>query len=250
MRASMGLVRGIIVLVALSVPGVCVAQSHPEFIALGRLSAAVYRPDNGAMPHVAFLVAHRTANYLNHIGCRELSRRGFMVVCFNTRFQNNEAQVRWEETALDVKAAVEFARRQPGITKVILFGHSGGGPLMSFYQAVAEKGPAYCQGPNKLVQCGDELRGLPSADAMVFADAHPGNPVQALRSLNPSVRIESGKRVVDPTLDPFDPRNGYNPSGLSHYSKEFEERYFMAQARRMNELIDAALSAQTRMKNG
>lgn len=44
-----------------------------------------------------------------------------------------------------MKAAVDFARSQPGIAKVILFGHSGGGPLMSFYQALAEKGPAYCQ---------------------------------------------------------------------------------------------------------
>ena len=124
------------------------AQSHPEYIPLGQLSAALYRPDSGPAPHVAFVIAHRTANYLNHIGCRELSARGFLALCFNTRFQNNEALVRWEETPLDVKAAVDFARSQPGITKVILFGHSGGGPLMSFYQALAEKGPAYCQAPN------------------------------------------------------------------------------------------------------
>ena len=120
---------------------------------------------------------------------------------------------------------------------------------MSFYQAVAEKGPAYCQAPERLVKCGGDLNGLKPADAIVFADAHPGNPVQALRSLNPSVKMEGGKRVVDSTLDPFDPRNGYDPNGLSHYSKEFEERYFIAQARRMNELIDGAISAQARMKN-
>jgi hypothetical protein len=237
-------------LVMMVAPCVSVAQSHPEFVALGRLSAALYKPDTGAAPHVAFVIAHRTANYLNHVACRELPQRGFLAVCFNTRFQNNEAQVRWEETALDVKAAVEFARRQPGISKVILFGHSGGGPLMSFYQAVAEKGPAYCQGRNKLVQCGDDLRGLPPADGIVFADAHPGNPVQALRSLNPSVRIEDGKRYVDAALDPFDEKNGYNPNGASHYSKTFQERYFAAQAQRMNELIDRALATQTKIAKG
>ena len=112
----------------LAVPAVSLAQSHPEFISLGRLSSALYKPDSGPAPHIAFVIAHRTANYLNHIGCRELSSRGFLVICFNTRFQNNESQVRWEETPLDVKAAVDFARRQSGITKVILFGHSGGGP--------------------------------------------------------------------------------------------------------------------------
>jgi len=234
---------------AMAISSASFAQSHPEYIPLGQLSAALYKPDSGPAPHVAFVLAHRTANYLNHIGCRELSARGFLVLCFNTRFQNNEASVRWEETPLDVKAAVDFVRSQPGITKVILFGHSGGGPLMSFYQALAEKGTAYCQAPNKLVKCGSDLNGLKPADAILFADAHAGNPVQSLRSLNPSVTIEGGKRRVDPSLDLFDPKNGYNPNGPSHYSKEFQDRYFAAQATRMNALIDAALSAQARMKN-
>ena len=240
----------LIVAIAVAAPTLSFAQSHPEFIALGRISAALYKPDKGPAPHVAFVIGHRTANYLNHIACRELSSRGFLAFCFNTRFQNNESQVRWEETPLDVKAAVEFVRRQPGITKVILFGHSGGGPLMSFYQAVAENGPAYCQKPARLVKCGDDLGALPPADAIVFADAHAGNPVQALRSLNPSVTIDSGKRYVDPALDLFDEKNGYNPSGASHYSKAFQDRYFAAQAKRMNELIDRALAVQERMKKG
>jgi hypothetical protein len=202
--------------VAAAVPSASFAQSHPEFIALGRVSAALYKPDNGPAPHVGFVIGHRTANYLNHIACRELSSRGFLALCFNTRFQNNETQVRWEETPLDVKVALEFVRRQPGITKAILFGHSGGGPLMSFYQAVAENGPAYCQKPERLVKCDDDVRGLPPADAIVFADAHAGNPVQALRSLNPSVTIDGSKRSVDPALDPFDEKNGFNPNGPSH----------------------------------
>src|SRR5712691_6580940 len=236
--------------VALAAPSGSFAQSHPEFIPLGRVSAALYKPDRGPAPHVAFVVGHRTANYLNHIACRELSSRGFMVLCFNTRFQNNESQVRWEETPLDVKAVVDFARRQPGITKVILFGHSGGGPLMSFYQAVAENGPPYCQKPERLMKCGDDLRGLLPADAIVFADAHAGNPVQALRSLNPSVTIDGGKRYVDPELDPFAEKNGYSPNGPSHYSKAFQDHYFAAQAKRMNELIDTVTVIQERIKKG
>jgi dienelactone hydrolase len=135
-------ILGVAISIALAVPSASFGQSHPEFIALGRVSAALYKPDQGPAPHVGFVIGHRTANYLNHIACRELSSRGFLALCFNTRFQNNETQVRWEETPLDVKAAVEFVRRQPAITKVILFGHSGGGPLMSLYQAVAENGPA------------------------------------------------------------------------------------------------------------
>ena len=250
MRWSQCLTIAAIAAAAIAAPGASFAQSHPEYIALGRLSAALYRPDNGPSPHVAFLIMHRTANYMNHIGCTELSKRGFLALCMNTRFQNNEALVRWEQTPLDVKAGVEYLRAQPGITKVVLFGHSGGGPLMSFYQAVAEKGTRYCQTANKLVQCGDDLRGLPPADAIVFADAHAGNPVQALRGLNPSVVAEGGKLRVIPELDPFDPKNGYNPSGTSRYSKEFQDRYFKAQAQRMSDRIATALNAQDRMAKG
>src|SRR5438552_6848792 len=229
---------------------VSLAQSHPEYIALGRISAALYKPDKGPAPHVAFVIGHRTANYLNHIACRELPSRGFLALCFNTRFQNNESQVRWEETPLDVKAAVEFVRRQPGITKVVLFGHSGGGPLMSFYQAVAENSPAYCQKPERLVKCGDDLRGLPPADAIVFADAHAGSHWTALRSLTPSVTIDGAKSHVNPALVPIDEKNGFNPNGPSHYSKAFQDRYFAAQAKRMNELIDRALAIQERIRKG
>ena len=74
--------------VATAVPSASLAQSHPEFIPLGGLSAALYKPDNGPAPHVGFVIGHRTANYLNHIACRELSSRGFLALCFNTRFQN------------------------------------------------------------------------------------------------------------------------------------------------------------------
>ena len=150
---------------------------------------------------------HRTSNYLAHRACTELSRRGFMMLCMNTRFENNEALVDFEKLPLDVKAGVEFLRQQPGITKVVLFAHSGGGPLMSLYQAVAENGPSYCKGANKLVECGDDLAGLPPADGIIFADAHPGNSINTLRGLNPAVADENNPPdaplIAD--LDPFDP---------------------------------------------
>src|SRR5215471_9692479 len=155
------------------------AQSNPAYIQFtpSAVKGALYKPDAGPAPHVAILLIHRTANFLSHIGAKELSKRGFLVLAMNPRSDNNEAAVRWEDNALDVRSGVEFLRRQSGITKVLLFGHSGGGPTMSFYQAVAEKGPSYCQGGNKLTQCGSELANLPRADGIIFRDAHPGNPV-------------------------------------------------------------------------
>ena len=226
------------------------AQSRPEFISLRPVSAALYMPDAGPAPHIAFLVAHRTGNSLDNIACRELSRRGFMALCWNTRFVNNETEVRWEELALDVKTAVDFARSRPGIERVILVGHSGGSPLMSFYQAVAENGVAYCQGPIKLMQCGEALEGLTPADGMVYPDAHPGNGVQALHGLNPSLSIVEGQVVVDPALDPFDPANGFNPDGASHYSESFRDRYYQAQSRVMNAKIAEVEALRDRIEKG
>jgi pimeloyl-ACP methyl ester carboxylesterase len=227
-------------LLALSGPP-AFAQSNPGYVRLGLAKGALYKPDAGQAPHVGVIVLHRTSNYLSHPACTELSRRGFMVLCMNSRFDNNETLVRFETIALDVKEGVGFLRAQAGITKVVLFGHSGGGATLSFYQAVAENGPSYCQGAGKLTPCGDELAGLPRADGIVFADAHPGEPVQIMRGLNPSIVDDgaSGTHVVA-ALDPFGPANGYNPHGASHYAAEFRARYFAAQAKRMNDLIDYA----------
>ena len=59
--------------IAIAAPGASFAQGHPEFIPLGRVSAALYKPDAGPAPHVGVVLGHRTATYLNHIACRELS---------------------------------------------------------------------------------------------------------------------------------------------------------------------------------
>src|SRR5947209_1786602 len=232
-------------------PAAASAQSRPELIPIaGRAKAALYRPDTGPTPHVGVLVMHRTSNYLTHRACTELSRRGFLMLCMNTRYENNEALVDFEKLPLDVKTGVEILRRQAGITKVVLFAHSGGGPLMALYQAVAENGPAYCKGANKLTECGDDLTGLPRADGIVFTDAHPGNSINTLRGLNPSVANENNPPDAPPIaeLDPFNPKNGFNRNGPSNYPMEFQARYFKAQAERMNRLIDAARDKLARMK--
>ena len=76
-----GLCAGALLLAGL---GSALAQSNPLFIRLTPASAALYKPDSGPAPHVGLIIIHRTANYLAHPGCTEFSRRGFMVLCFNT----------------------------------------------------------------------------------------------------------------------------------------------------------------------
>ncbi len=249
--------KGILPAAIMAVIALCLApsrgsaQSKPELIPIpGRAKAALYRPDTGPSPHVGILVMHRTSNYLIHPACTQLSRRGFLLLCMNTRYENNEALVEFEKLPLDVKTGVELLRRQSGITKVVLFAHSGGGPLMALYQAVAENGPSYCKGPDKLVECGDDLANLPRADGIVFADAHPGNSINTLRGLNPAVANENNPpdAPLIPELDPFNLKNGFNPNGPSNYPAEFQARYFKAQADRMNRLIGSARDKLARMK--
>jgi hypothetical protein len=230
--------------------GIAFAQSGPLYISFipGATKGALYKPDSGPAPHIAILLAHRTSNFMNHIATRELAKRGFMVLGMNPRSDNNEAAVNWEQNALDIKQGVEFLRKQPGITKVLLLGHSGGGPTMSFYQAVAETGVSYCKGPNKLTECNDNLAGLPKADGIVFVDAHPGNSVNGLRSLNPALIDDNDPKKIDPALDPYNPANGYKADGTSSYSDAFKNKYHEAQSARMNRLIERALKERRDMK--
>ena len=244
------LYRAILFVLFTAAPFAAHAQSNPIYVPLGPAKAVLYRPDSGPAPTVGIVVMHRVANYLSHVACTEFSKRGFAVLCMNSRFDNNEVRVVWETIALDVKAGVEYLKRQPGISKVVLFGHSGGAPTMGFYQAVAENGVSFCQDPQRLTQCGNDLAGLPKADAIVFADAHPGFPMTILRGFNPSIIDENDLTKIDSSLDPFDPKNGYNPNGQSHYSPEFQARYFAAQSARMNKLIDKALAIRDRIKKG
>ncbi len=221
------------------------AQSNPRYIPLGgAATGALYTPDSGVYSGVGIIAGHPTSNSL---GCgTQWASRGFMALCMNTRYFNNEAAISWETIILDVRAAINFLKAQPGVTKIVLVGASGGGALMSFYQAVAENGPSVCQGSNKLIECGNNVSGLPQADGLILNDSVPGYGVNSIRSINGAVsnddaRLKNRTVRVDPKLDPFNPDNGYNPTGSSHYSEEFKQRYFEAQANRMNLLIQEAL---------
>jgi hypothetical protein len=216
----------------------------------GAAKGALYKPDPLLFPepHIGVIAMHRNSNYLNHISTKELPARGFVVLGMNPRCDNNEAACApWENNALDVKSGVNYLRSQPGITKVVLLGHSGGGPTMTFYEAVAEQGVGFCQQANKLIKCSSSLAGLPRVDGVILMDAHPGNGINAVRSISGGVKNDDGVLYhnkdpkVNDKLDPFLPENGYRDGGLTLYSDKFKTKYFKAQSDRMNDLIAIAL---------
>jgi hypothetical protein len=230
------------------------AQTDPIYVQFGDAKAALYRPDasrNLPEPDVGVLVIQPTNNSMRHVACRELSMRGYVVLCMNSRFENRETFVRSEGVAADIKQGIDFLKRVKGLAKVVLFGYGSGGASVSFYQAVAEKGPDYCRAPERILACdGKDLAGLPAADGLILADADPGAPIQSLRSANPAVMDESRPDRVLPGLSPYETRNGFNAKGASTYSAEFKRRYFRAQADRSERFLEMALAEAERIKEG
>lgn len=213
-----------------------------------------YRFPTGTVPTTATLAIHRTSDYRNHSSAQELVKRGFATLGIRTRFGSSAAAVNFEQIALDIRNGIRFLKSR-GQTKIILIGHSGGGPSTSYYQALQEKGPSYCQGKNKLTECpftGAEFTSADKADGIVFLDAHPGVGVNQLRSLNGSIVNEDQPfgPAANPTLDPFDPNHGYNELGDSTYSVHFVDKYSHAQSRRMNGLIKEAQLLKKKIELG
>jgi hypothetical protein len=218
-------------------------QSPPVYLQLSpTVKAVLYTPDASVKARVAVVNMHEDGNRLNDIACTELVKRGFYALCMNGRSDNNEAMDYWNDLPLDVATGVKYLKDTVKPAKILLYGGSGGAPLMTFYQNVAQNGPSVCQGANKLIPCTNELAGLPPADGIILRDAHPGTAVNTLRSINPSVQRDDRPDQISAALDPFSAKNGFNNNGSSNYSREFQERYFKAQAARMNRLVDAALA--------
>ena len=80
---------------------------------------------------------------------------------------------------------MEFLKKRPGIHEDHLVGLEwwrGHDDLVSKH---CRKWPICMSGTEETCSVRDtELVGLPRADGLILVDAHPGNPVQRLRSLN------------------------------------------------------------------
>jgi pimeloyl-ACP methyl ester carboxylesterase len=184
--------------------------------------------------HIAIFVMHAGVDYLHFSACAELSKRGYRVLCANNSVGGASTKDGIDRKLLDAKLGVAYLRKYPGVKKVVLLGHSGGGMLISAYQNIAENGLKACQGPEKIVKCSDSLADMPSADGVMLLDAHFGDPVvNELFAWNPSAE--------NPELDPYNPRNGYDPKG-SKFSDEFLRKYQAQVGKKMNQLVREGLA--------
>jgi hypothetical protein len=186
---------------------------------------------------------HPRANFSRHYAVPALIEAGFAVLCQNSRWLNNDATLIHERVLLDVAAGIAAARARYG--RVVLIGNSGGGSLYTFYlsQALAESGERLTD-----TAAGESLDlnafELPGADAMIYLAAHPGEGHYLLHAIDPSLADEGDPLSCDPTLDLYDPRNGFaEPPAEGRYAAEFLARYRDAQRARV-ERIDAIARAR------
>ncbi len=249
----MRVLRPILALAALvfSLPAFAQAQPVPEglrasYIAFGTRDGEglLYEPAGGpTKPRIALVFAHPSNNNFNDSGARELARRGYRILALN-RPGGDE---RLDAIAPLIGKGVAWLRTQPGVKKVVLVGHSGGGPLMAFYQNVAENGITACSGPEKIIPCRTELlKDLPRADGVALLDPTLGAYHQ-MTSIDPAVR-DGGR---DAKLDMFDALNGYDlATGKAEYSAAFQARFLTAQAARGANLVRAASARLTEIAAG
>ena len=224
------------------------AEVKSTFVRLGRrVPGVLYEPlSESGKKNVKVLVMHSDEDYMTFPTGPELAKRGYTVLCANV--MNKEGIVFSQNDKLHcVRDAVEYLREFSD-GSVVLMGHSGGGTLMSAYQALAENGPQVFRGPEKLYPyTRDEI--LPPADGIMLLDSNWGNAVMQLFSLDPAVTDETGGMALNPALDLFQPDNGFRPDG-STFSQDFIRAYQLAQSARNNRLVDAALERLALLKEG
>lgn len=203
--------------------------------------------------HIGVFVTHFTNDYFRFIGVTELAKRGYTVLAANNSSTKSgfTGDTDMDKILVEAGYGVKYLKTQvPGVTNVVLLGHSGGGVVMSSYQTIAENGVSVCQGPEKIVPCPDTLKGLVPADGVMLLDSNLGIPEMFLFSLDPAVVSDQNAQVVNPNLDLFNPKNGFNPTGSSDYSEKFIRKYLTKSGQRNNQLIDYALDRLALINEG
>ena len=193
-------------------------------------------------PKTVVLFIHPEHDSRNDWRAAALASKGFAAFGFATRYVKEDHHLILEEVMLDLAEAVRYLKQERGFSHVILHGHSGGGGTVAFYQNQAQTQPP---GRVKSTPAGDppDLNeyDLPPADGLILSSAHVGRGYAVTRKLDPSVVDEDDPLSVDPSLDHFDPANGYRiPPESSHYSEEFLKRFKAAQQARMDRLVAKA----------
>ncbi len=214
----------------------------------GAAVAGLLREPAGGAGTVVSLM-HPREDVAHHPLVAPLLEIGVAVWTQTTRSPNNDVRLLHEQALLDVAAGQAFLEDR-GFEARVTLGHSGGATLFAFYyeQAALAPGERLREAPDGTAVDLAAAR-MPLPDGAVFLAPHPGQGALLQRVIDPSVLDESDPWSSDPSLDPYDPANGFRPAPEpTRYDPEFVERYRAAQVARVQRLdrLAAAAVAETR----
>jgi pimeloyl-ACP methyl ester carboxylesterase len=190
------------------------------------------------MPRTVVYLMHPRSDFSQHYAIPGLVEQGYAAFGHASRWVNNDTAMIHETVLLEIAAGIRLLRERHGFRHVVLLGNSGGGSLFAYYQAQATTPPP---GRMRQTPAGDppDLNDhtLPAADGFVSLAAHVGQGKFLLRAIDPAVLDEGDPLSCDPTLDMYDPGNGFRlPPAATRYSAEFVARYRAAQRARVSRL--------------
>lgn len=184
---------------------------------------------HGQGTRVAYVLAHPANRYSDHFLLEPLAATGATAIGVDTRFVDDARSLCFAHAVADVGAAVAHARSVAD--RVVLVGHSGGGPLMALYQSWAENGAPTttpCKRPTELTAAR-----LPPADALVLIAAHPSRAAILQGWIDPSIRNESDPSDRDPDLELY--------TRVAPLDRAWVQHYRDAQVRRLERIERWAL---------
>jgi hypothetical protein len=180
---------------------------------------------------------HPRADMSRHYLTPFLLDAGYAVFGQEGRWPGSDVACIHEMLLADIAAGLTLLK-QRGFQNIALIGNSGGGSLYSFYQAQAVTPPS---GRLKDTASGDSYDlnrfSMPPADGLIFLAAHLGEGKYLQNSIDPSLIDEQDPLSNDPSLDMYNPANGFRePPEPSRYGADFLERYRAAQTARVGRL--------------
>ncbi len=221
-------------------------QYRATFVKLGSNNAEglLYEP---TMPvpnaRIALVFTFPRATF-DAVPAIELASRGYRVL-WVTPFTEDESPM---DGVAETSGGVKYMRTLPGVERVVVMSHSGGGRMMAFYTNLALNGPSACQGPEMIYPCKTEqASGLAKPDGLVLLDSAPG-ALNTASSVDPAY---DGDQRSKTDLDMYTAANGFDAGpGSARYSEEFRKRFYVAQSTRNMQLIDNAVARLKLIEQG
>lgn len=205
----------------------------------GHPCQGLYHRGVGRKPKVAMIATHYQIDFSEHYLADYMATRGIGFLGWNTRYRGFESSFLLDHALVDIGVGVRWLRDVQHVDHVVLLGNSGGGSLMSAYQAQAvDPHVTPLAGMRPAAGLGD----LPPADGYVATAAHPGRPDVLTAWMDAAVVDESDAVATDPGLDLFNEDNG------PPYSPDFVTRYRAAQVARNHAITDWAEAELKRVR--